>query len=52
MPTLTDREALIILETMQRIQAESRMPVQRKNRITNLASKVSVIIHKSQRRKK
>lgn len=51
MPTLTDREAETIRKTMQQIQSESRRPVQRKNRIVNLASKVTVIINKAQRRK-
>ena len=52
MPTLTDREADTIRTVMQQIQVESRRPVQRKYRITNLASKVTVIINKAQRRKK
>ena len=52
MPTLTDREARLILEAVQQIRLESRKPVQRKDRIQNLADRVSVIIRKAQQRKK
>lgn len=51
MPSITDREAEIILEAMNNIRIESRNPKARMIRISNLADKVSVIINKSKRRK-
>ena len=50
MPTITDREAEIILDTMKNIRIESRNPKARMIRISNLADKVTVIINRSKRR--
>ena len=52
MPTITDREAEIILEALNRIRSESRMEKPRMLRTINLADKVTVIINRAKRRKK
>ena len=51
MPYITDREAETIIRTVQLLVAESRNPVQRKNRIVNLADRITATVKKSQRRK-
>lgn len=52
MPTITDREAEIILEALNRIRSESRSERPRTLRTINLADKVTVIIKRAKRRKK
>ena len=51
MPAITDREAEIILDTLNQIRSESRKEKPRMLRMINLADKVTVIINKSKRRK-
>ncbi len=51
MTILTDREAEEIIKFVREIRLEVRRPASRKNRVQNLAGKVSVIISKAKRRK-
>ena len=51
MPTITEREAEIILETVRQIRLESRKPKPRMIRISNLTDRIAVIVNKSKRRK-